>query len=171
MTDYVDEEHLDSYFYKVMVKAVEDADYTEELTDFAGVASRRSQQAFETQQSPSGHPWPQWELSREYMPPSKDTLIESGLLKESLVPGGPQNHFEVDKNSMEFGTNVPYASVHQVGGKSITNVPLYGREGNRVPPGTEIMHPARPFVGVQVHDVDELADAVAARAIQAMKDK
>jgi phage virion morphogenesis protein len=69
---------------------------------------RSTQDRFDTQKGPDGTPWqpvsPRWWEKKKV----KKILTESSRLRDSIVP-------RYSSNSVEWGTNVKYAGVHQEG--------------------------------------------------------
>lgn len=79
---------------------------------------------FETGTAPDGSRWPESLRARLT---GGQTLIKSGRLRDSIAETGPQ----LTARSVEVGTNVVYAAIHQFGGTI----------------------PARPYLGLS--DTDE----------------
>ena len=110
---------------------------------------------FETGTAPDGSRWP--ESLRAKMTGGQ-TLIRSGRLRDSIAETGPQ----VSARSVEVGTNITYAAIHQFGGiipphdirarrARALRIPGIGFRRAVHHPGGTI--PARPYLGLS--DTDE----------------
>lgn len=108
---------------------------------------------FENQASPEGVPWLP---SMRAIVQSGETLRDTGRLMNSLtyipLPEG-----------VEWGTNVIYAATHQLGAtirarnaEFLKFKTAYGWRQAK-----EVKIPARPFLGVNANDIEELKDIVA----------
>jgi phage virion morphogenesis protein len=107
--------------------------------------------------APDGSPW-----ARPKSPNPKRirTLTVSGILRDSI------RYQPIGNNGVRVGTNVVYAAIHQLGGKTKPHVikPRRGRAlfwpGAKHPmksvrhPGSVI--PARPFLGLSEADSEEI---------------
>ena len=123
-------------------------DLTPAMDEIGQRYDRRVLENFKKEQSPDGKPWKRLSATTLMMGLSrkkgfgkrgltkrgrtyltrKQTLVESGELMRRL-------HYQADRKSMTYGTNgVPYAAIHQFGGKA-------GR--NR-----KVKIPARPYLAV-----------------------
>lgn len=80
---------------------------------------------FRKEQSPEGVAWAELSPRTRALKKHKKKLQESGRLFASLV-------YQVRSNSLEIGSNMEYAAIHQLGGKA-------GR-------GRKVNIPARPFL-------------------------
>lgn len=79
------------------------------------------EQSFQSQSSPLGRPW-----SPAKTPQAHPLLVDSGRLKAGAIGPG-EGHVEViTKNTLEFGTSIPYAEVHQRGNSRIPQRPFMG---------------------------------------------
>lgn len=124
------------------------------------VVLSRTMLRFERGMGPGGA---RWQKSLAALREGRQTLIKSGYLRDSINAAGPQ----VAATSVEVGTNVPYASVHQEGAVIPPHV-VKARRGKalRIPgigfrrqvnhPGGEI--PARPFLGIDAEDERAILD-------------
>lgn len=110
---------------------------------------------FETGTAPDGSRWPE---SLRVKHKGGQTLIKSGRLRDSIAGNGPQ----VTARSVEIGTNLEYAAIHQFGGNIPPHVIRARRaKALRIPgvgfrksvnhPGSSM--PARPYLGLS--DTDE----------------
>lgn len=108
---------------------------------------------FDAQESPDGIPWQ--ELSpwyKEAKPKQKDRILTlDGTLRSTL-------RYQIEGDSLLFGTNVPYGAIHQFGGtiKPITAKAL--NVGGR--PVKQVVIPARPWLGIGAKDELLLVDVV-----------
>ncbi|OCG45779.1 phage virion morphogenesis protein [Gilliamella sp. Choc4-2] len=108
---------------------------------------------FNAQESPDGIPWqtlsPWYQESK---PKQKDKILTlDGTLRSTL-------RYQINGNTLLFGTNVVYGAIHQFGGvikpcnKQALNV-----GGQAV---KQIVIPARPWLGVSAQDKLLLVDVV-----------
>jgi phage gpG-like protein len=82
------------------------------------------------------------------------------------------DHYEdVTDRYLVWGSQTPYAAIHQFGASFVLGVTLFGREGEVLRPGTLINVPARPFVGISADDFEQLIDAVIDQTIELLKYK
>lgn len=107
---------------------------------------------FETQKSPDGDPW---EPSHRAKATGGQTLVDSGRLRQSLT-------WSAGRAEAEWGTNLIYAAVHQDG--ATISAKGDGRLGFVIPgigfrSPKEVVIPARPFMGIDADDEDEI-DAI-----------
>lgn len=107
-----------------------------------------------TNTTPEGVPWP---VSLRAQEDGGKTLFEKGRLAASL-------HNIPDRNSVEVGSNLIYAGVHQDGA---TILPVNGdalvfklANGRTVTVGS-VTIPARPYLGVSEQDAADIDKAVA----------
>ncbi|KZY44234.1 virion morphogenesis protein [Pseudoalteromonas shioyasakiensis] len=95
---------------------------------------------FDQQRSPDGDPWQP--LSPEYAKrkkKNKDKILRlNDILRDTFA-------YNVGDESLEFGTNMEYAAIHQFGGES-----------SMVPRLAAI--PARPFLGLSSDDEQEVIE-------------
>ena len=100
---------------------------------------------FNAQESPDGMSWK--ELSpwyRESKPKQKDKILTlNGTLRSTL-------HWQIDGDTLLFGTNLVYGAIHQYGGtiKPVTAKAL--NVGGR--PVKQVVIPARPWLGISAQD-------------------
>ena len=93
---------------------------------------------FERERAPDGTPWLK---SARAIAEGGRTLIDTGRLRGSIA------HTVTDGGrAVEVGSSVVYAAIHQFGGR-----PRRGRRASI---------PARPYLGVDEHDRDAIADIV-----------
>jgi phage virion morphogenesis protein len=132
-------------------------DVTPVMSEVGEIIVTQAQDAFDDSKAPDGSAWK----------PSLrggQTLVNSSRLRRSIHP-------RVGKNSVEVGTNVVYAAIHQFGGKTAPHVirPKNGKAlmwpGLAHPvksvnhPGSDI--PARPFLPDEHSlDFDEISDTL-----------
>lgn len=95
---------------------------------------------FDQQRSPDGDPWQP--LSPEYAKrkkKNKDKILRlNDILRDTFA-------YNVGDESLEFGTNMEYAAIHQFGGES-----------SMIPRLAAI--PARPFLGLSSDDEQEVIE-------------
>ncbi|WP_298032284.1 phage virion morphogenesis protein [uncultured Desulfovibrio sp.] len=115
---------------------------------------------FETATAPDGSRWPQsLRVRRE----GGQTLVKTARLRDSISRAGPQ----VTARSVEVGTNVEYADIHQFG----ATIPPHTIRARRARalriPGIgcrrQVRHPgglipARPFLGLSAQDETIIQD-------------
>lgn len=110
---------------------------------------------FEVEAGPGGKPWQRSGRARRE---GGQTLTRTGRLRGSLT-------HSADDDSVEWGTNVEYAAIHQFGGRTPARVirPRYARAlrfrgpGGRIVFARSVRHPgslipARPFLGLDDDD-------------------
>lgn len=96
----------------------------------------------ETKRSPGGEPWVIW--SDAYQEASKGVPHHGILHRRGYLFGSLQH--VVGANSVEAGSNLEYARIHQLGGET-------GRGGSaKMPP--------RPYLGFGADDLEDIRDAV-----------
>jgi len=120
---------------------------------------------FKNEQSPGGEDWkPLAGITKALRRRGKKDgepkiLQDSGRLRNSVTSQVTMN---IDKTSLEFGTNVEYAKTHQFGGSSTITVirkknvkkksGKYGKRPFATAYTKTIQVPARPFLGVKEAD-------------------
>lgn len=107
---------------------------------------------FETQKGPDGRTW---EKSARAKATGGQTLVDKGMLRSSVT-------WNADRDSAEWGTNLIYAGVHQEG--ATIRAKGDGRLHFFIPgigfrTAAEVVIPARPFLGLDGEDQDEI-DAI-----------
>jgi phage virion morphogenesis protein len=133
-------------------------------------------QRFEDQRGPGGVPW---KPSQRALDENGQTLIDSGRLRTSIT-------FRAGANGVEVGTNVVYAAIHQFGGPikqgARTGTLRFqggrfarqrrNKDGSLKPPSKQqrdrqvqfgarsIGMPARPFIGFDAQDREDVADII-----------
>lgn len=108
-------------------------------------------QRFDDERGPDGRPW-----KRSYRAEAEggQTLTDSARLKNSI-------NYRATDRTVEVGTNVKYAAVHQEGKeiKAKNKSALRFQIGGRWARKKSVRIPARPFLGVSDEDAEEI-DAV-----------
>lgn len=104
---------------------------------------------------------PRWKPSRRAVQQGGQTLVKTGRLMRSITA-------KAGKDSVSIGTNVIYAAIHQLGGRTGPHViepkrkkalrTPYGLFRRVRHPGSTI--PARPFLAVQDEDWREIKAAL-----------
>lgn len=108
---------------------------------------------FNAQESPDGIPWqalsPWYQESK---PKQKDKILTlDGNLRSTL-------HWQIEGNTLLFGTNLIYGAIHQFGG---TIKPVKGNALNVGGcPVKQVVIPARPWLGISAQDKLLLVDVV-----------
>ena len=105
---------------------------------------------FETGTAPDGSRWPESLRARLT---GGQTLIKSGRLRDSIAETGPQ----LTARSVEVGTNVVYAAIHQFGGV----IRARRAKALRVPGigfRKSVTIPARPYLGLSDTDARVIQD-------------
>lgn len=108
---------------------------------------------FNAQESPDGIPWqalsPWYQESK---PKQKDKILTlDGNLRSTL-------HWQIEGNTLLFGTNLIYGAIHQFGG---TIKPVKGNALNVAGcPVKQVVIPARPWLGISAQDKLHLVDVV-----------
>lgn len=148
-----------------------------QLRDMTGVMRALSEvmvdasaRAFERRANPAtGVPWKPLSQGRNNQRAARGRSVENilqdtGLLVESITqPGSPGSVREIGPDHALIGTNIVYAAIHQLGGKTpahtITarraralHIPGIGFRHSVKHPGSAI--PARPFLGISPQDMD-----------------
>lgn len=125
------------------------SDLTPALNDIGEMLDKSHDARFDLEVSPDGQPWEYLSVLSHLLTKEKNPdkiLTESGRLRESL-------HYDVTDNTLQFGTNVVYAAVHQFGAKK----GAFGKNKRGTPlPWGDI--PARPFLGVSPGDEKRITD-------------
>lgn len=105
-----------------------------------------TERAFQDQRSPEGMPWAP---SAAALAEGRQTLTDSKVLRGSFS-------YVAGESGVVFGTNVPYAALHQFGGtvqpRGATAVPV-SIEDDRDLARAVVTFPPRPFVGASERDV------------------
>lgn len=111
-----------------------------------------TKERFEDEKSPSGKAW-----KKSYRAASSggQTLSDSGTLKNSIG-------YHATANSVEVGTNIKYAKVHQEGAtiKPKTKKFLAFRLGGGWVRKKKIKIPKREFLGFSKEDIEEIEDTI-----------
>ena len=109
---------------------------------------------FDAEKDPEGQPW---EPSGRAQEDGGQTLTDSGRLRRSI-------EFAATSDKVMVGSNLPYARIHQLGGKitpkKAKKLVFKGRGGKKVAVDKVTM-PARPFLGVSEEDMQEVRDTFA----------
>lgn len=119
------------------------------LMDRLGAALVASTQLrFDEQVSPAGVPWTR---SLRAASVGGKTLLDRGRLRASITHRPARDRVEV-------GTNVRYAAVHQLGATITAKTPkgLRFRIGNAWVTKRQVTIPARPFLGLDEFDREEI---------------
>ncbi len=127
-------------------------DLTPVMTDIGAQLRQHVDERFEDERGPGGVPWKQSRRAREQ---KGQTLSDTGRLRQSIT-------FRAARDSVEIGTDVRYAAVHQFGATICAKtakglrfkVGLGGSGGWRRL--RQVTIPARPFLGLDQQDLAEV---------------
>ena len=125
-------------FDKALGKAAHKLGDTQALMESVGEALRSGTiERFEAEEDPQGK---KWKPSARAMAGGGKTLDKESHLKDSI-------DYAATSDKVMVGSNLPYARIHQLGGKT-------GK-------GHKVDMPARPYLGVSEEDMDEVRETVA----------
>lgn len=125
-------------FDKAMGKAVHKLGDTQALMESVGEALRSGTiERFDAEEDPQGK---KWKPSARAMAGGGKTLDKESHLKDSI-------DYAATSDKVMVGSNLPYARIHQLGGKT-------GK-------GHKVDMPARPYLGVSEEDMDEVRETMA----------
>lgn len=133
------------------------ADMRAPLEEVGAVLVANTQMRFETSTGPGGTPWKQSLRVKLF---GGQTLRESGRLMGSFV-------HQVVGNTVEWGSNVIYAAIHQFGGTIVPKKPggrlvfgaleseqtAEGKVANPLVFAQKVVIPARPMIGFDDRDL------------------
>jgi phage virion morphogenesis protein len=125
------------------------------LRSIGAAIIKNTQLRFEAERSPTGVPW---QKSRRAQAQGGKTLQDSRRLYSSITAR------VVGDTTLEVGTNVVYAAVHQFG--AVIRPKTKKRLAFRIPGGgfrsaASVTIPARPFLGFAQEDREDVADIIA----------
>lgn len=107
-----------------------------------------TQRRFALQHGPDGTPWKPSIRAREE---SGQTLLKSRRLHDTIA-------HRATSDTIEVGSNLIYAGVHQLGAtihaKNVKNLKF--RIGDRWISKPSVTIPARPFLGIDAEDIEEI---------------
>ena len=125
-------------FDKALGKAAHKLGDTQALMESVGDALvSGTLKRFQDEEDPTGKKWPK---SKRAAKKDGQTLTDTALLRRSV-------DYAATSDKMMVGSNLPYARIHQKGGKT-------GK-------GHKVDMPARPYLGVSEEDMDEVRETVA----------
>ncbi len=125
-------------FDKAMGKAAHKLGDTQALMESVGEALRSGTiERFDAEEDPQGK---KWKPSARAMAGGGKTLDKESHLKDSI-------DYAATSDKVMVGSNLPYARIHQLGGKT-------GK-------GHKVDMPARPYLGVSEEDMDEVRETMA----------
>lgn len=160
-------------------------DTTPTMRDLSEIMIDASARAFDKTADPAtGTPWQPLSAARQKQREDKgrsiaNMLQDSGLLVGSITnASGRYAVREIGPGYALVGTNVPYAAIHQFGGKTgpriirakkgkALKIPGIGFRRSVNHPGSVI--PARPFIGVSPTDIQDMLDAITRNLQKALK--
>jgi phage virion morphogenesis protein len=123
-------------------------DMTPAMRDIGASLVTSTVRRFEIEEGPDGSPWPK---SVRALAEGGQTLTESARLRQSIT-------YIAAPSSVEVGTDVAYAGVHQDGKtiKPVSAQALTFRIGAAWVTAKEVTIPARPFLGIDEADEAEI---------------
>jgi phage virion morphogenesis protein len=125
-------------FDKALGKAAHKLGDTQALMESVGDALvSGTLKRFQDEEDPTGKKWPK---SKRAAKKDGQTLTDTALLRRSV-------DYAATSDKVMVGSNLPYARIHQKGGKT-------GK-------GHKVDMPARPYLGVSEEDMDEVRETVA----------
>ena len=125
-------------FDKALGKAAHKLGDTQALMESVGEALRSGTiERFEAEEDPQGK---KWKPSARAMAGGGKTLDKESHLKDSI-------DYAATSDKVMVGSNLPYARIHQLGGKT-------GK-------GHKVDMPARPYLCVSDEDMDEVRETMA----------
>ncbi len=122
------------------------SDMTPILRDIGEMLDKSHDERFDLEVTPKGDPWEYLSIDSTLVRKEQNSdriLTESGRLRASLS-------YQIENNNtLQFGTNVIYAAVHQFGAQK------HSFKGGKTPWGDI---PARPFLGLSSGDQARIGD-------------
>lgn len=123
---------------KTMLKAAQKLGNKQALLDSVGEALVSGTLArFDAEEDPEGN---KWKPSRRAQEEGGKTLSDTAILRRSV-------EYATAGDNVMVGSNLPYARIHQKGGKT-------GK-------GHKVAMPARPYLGVSAEDREEVRATIA----------
>lgn len=125
-------------FDKVLGKAAHKLGDTQALMESVGDALvSGTLKRFDDEEEPTGKKWPK---SKRAAKESGQTLTDKAFLRRSI-------DYAATPEKVMVGSNLPYARIHQLGGKT-------GK-------GHKVDMPARPYLGVSAEDMEDVRETMA----------
>lgn len=125
-------------FDKVLGKAAHKLGDTQALMESVGDALvSGTLKRFDDEEEPTGKKWPK---SKRAAKEGSQTLTDKAFLRRSI-------DYAATPEKVMVGSNLPYARIHQLGGKT-------GK-------GHKVDMPARPYLGVSKEDMEEVRETMA----------
>jgi phage virion morphogenesis protein len=126
------------------------------MEDLAVIGENTTRERFSTQLDPNGA---RWKPSLRAQIRGGKTLTQYGRLGDSIT-------HRSDSKKAEWGTNVIYAAIHQIGGairaKNGGKLRFRLANGGFANVG-EVMMPQRAFLGISANDETDMLDAIQTR--------
>jgi len=141
--------------------ALEQADYSSEMKGTADYLRVIHAEYFADETGPSGEKWTPWYFKRPGASADHKTLDDTGRLKESVIGTSSEHIEDISAKSLIWGTSVPYAWQHEIGGKFTVEEFLIGKRGQTKHPGDTINLPKREFIGINTDHVDAIVGTIA----------
>ncbi|MGH8358111.1 MAG: phage virion morphogenesis protein [Pseudomonas sp.] len=103
-------------------------DFSRPLKTVALLLNAEARKSFVGQQAPDSTPWARFKHppSVKRGGPAAKLLRDTGLLMASLTARGGRHVENVTATTLEWGSNVPYAGIHQFGTRHIRARPFVG---------------------------------------------
>lgn len=147
-----------------------DTDFGPLFSDIKVMLAASAKENFDSQHAPDGTPW--IGLKRPRPDGSNVPLRDKGILMASMTANGPGHWERQNKTTLEWGTNLDYAHVHQEG------MTVHHPERTRAKPWVfldssgdkiftrnikahDVLIPARPFLGFNDELAEDIGSAVA----------
>jgi len=156
-------EDFGEYLYG-MVSALDEGSFETPLRDCAVIARDQMREEFAGEHDAEGQPWEPWHFSpiKDASALGKKTMQHEGnLLASYTQEGAPGNVTRIDQRSLELGSSVVYAGIHDKGATISTGVGLWSRGGGFfLPAGSQINIPARPVAGWSEETLERCEDVI-----------
>jgi phage gpG-like protein len=133
------------------------ADLRPMMTIAGGIFENSTRNRFDTGRGPSGIPWPEsWRARVD----GGKTLVDKGLLRGSIISNVGANFVETGVDGRNVSSK--YARTHQFGAtiraKTAKGLAFVGPDG-KFYMRQQVRIPARPFLGVDGEDLQDLLEA------------
>lgn len=143
---------IDEFHDVVLVTMIDDfkrADLTPALDKIADGIAEQTRENFLNESSPGGEKWAELSPATVAKKGHDVILVDSTNMRKSVVLRDAAGHIErIEDDSIEYGTNIVYAVVHQEGTGRI---------------------PQREFLGFNEQSADAVAEIVADHYVETLK--
>ena len=172
MSTTIEEHELPGFIAGVVAEVeaeIRQIDFGPAMFRCANLLRRQEQEVFAARRSPEGLIWEEWHFRRPEADDNHPTLHDTGALLESVTQG--QNHIEnIDRDSLEYGTSLPYANTHQYGAITRTDRLLVARGGGfAIPAGSLIHIPRRPFLSIAERTLNGIVNIIADHVVAELR--